>query len=146
MSQRIGNMGITAYRVHIVVDPHCGERIRNLPAGEPAWIVDSVDNHPIIQAVWQEHRDLNELTGITSFRFDPDARPEDWLVSMLGEVDLHHGEYSHDPPYSILDVIGASWSERIQAELDKYGFFEHEASPEGFIARRDLRSWHGANK
>jgi hypothetical protein len=131
-------MSVTPYRVHVVVDPHYGERIRSLPRGEPAWIVDSPDNHPIIQTMWQERRNLKEPNGITSFRFDPDAQPEDWFVCELGVIDLHQGEDSHDPSYSVLNVIGTAWSERIQEQLDKYGFFEHEASPQGFITRRDL--------
>jgi len=103
---------------------------------EPAWVVDSTDNHSIIQAIWQERQVLDEHTGVTSFQYDPDAQPEGWLISILPVVDLHH--YYHDPSYSVLNVIGASWSEAIQAELDRFGFFEHEATTEGFTTRRDL--------
>ena len=131
-------MSDVPYRVHLVVDPHYGERIRDLPIGEPAWVVDSPDNHPVIHALWQERRTLNESTGITSFKYNPDATPDSWLISILSVVDLHHGEYSHDPPYSILDVIGVSCSEAIQEELDRFGFLEHAATTEGFIAKRDL--------
>jgi hypothetical protein len=76
-------MSDAPYRVHVVVDPHYGERIRNLPIGEPAWIVDSPDNHPVIQALWQERRSLDESRGVTSFKYDPDATPESWLISIL---------------------------------------------------------------
>ncbi len=131
-------MSNAPYRVHVVVDAHYAERIRALPLSEPAWVVDSPDNHPVIQALWQERRPLNESAGITSFKYDPHAAPDGWLISILSVVDLHHGEYSHDPPYSILNVIGVSWSEAIQDELDRFGFLEHAATTEGFIAKRDL--------
>jgi hypothetical protein len=126
------------YRVHVVVDPHYGERIRDLPAGEPAWVADSPDNHPVIQAMWQERRTLDQFTGITSFKCDPNDKPDDSLISILSAVDLHHGEYSHKPPYSVLNVIGTSWSEAIQEKLDQYGFAAHEDTAGGFIARRDI--------
>jgi hypothetical protein len=146
-------MSDAPYRVHVVVDPHYGQRIRNLPFGEPAWIVDSADNHPVIQALWKErgicdesagptpskydpNAEPNEFTGITSFKYDPDAGPESWLMSILAVIDEHH--YYHDPPYSLLDIVGTSWSEVIQAELDRFGFFEHQATTEGFITERDL--------
>jgi hypothetical protein len=140
-------------RVYVVVDPHYGERIRNLPFGEPAWIVDSADNHPVIQAIWEERGPLDKsagttsfkydpdaqpdgLTGITSFKYNPNARPDNWLISILSVIDEHH--YYHDPPYSVLNIVGTSWSEAIQEELDRFGFFAHEATTEGFVTKRDL--------
>ncbi len=129
-------MGDVPYRVHVVVDAHYAERIRDLPIGEPAWVMDSSDNHPVIQAIWQERRSLNENTGITSFKYNADATPESWLISILAAINEHH--YYHDPPYSVLNIIGVSWSEVIQEELDRFGFFEHEATTEGFATTRDL--------
>jgi hypothetical protein len=124
--------------VRVIVDPAYGERLRNLPADEPRWAVDSDINHPVIRALWREHAGMSGIDGVASFRHNPDAAPEDWLISMLRTIDLHHGEYSHNPPYSLLDVIGTPWSHRIQEELDELRFLEHEATAEGFVARRDV--------
>ncbi|MCU0913421.1 MAG: hypothetical protein MUC88_02525 [Planctomycetes bacterium] len=124
------------YRVHIVVDPHYEDRIRNLPGGEPVWIVDSTDNRPVIQAIWQERKNLDQYTGITSFNYGPGGQPESSLISILPVIDLHY--YYHDPPYTVLSIIGVSWSQTIQAQLDRFGFFEREATTEGFTAERDL--------
>jgi hypothetical protein len=126
------------YRVDVVVDPFFGERIRSIPVDEPAWIVDSLGNHPVIQSIWQERKERDVREGITSFKFDPDAGPEDWLITQLGVIDLHHGEFSHDPPYSVLNIVGVRWSERIQRELNGFGFDRWEATAEGFISVRDL--------
>ncbi|MHC4328184.1 MAG: hypothetical protein ACYSWW_08710 [Planctomycetota bacterium] len=122
-----------AYRLHVVVDAHYGERIRDLPAGEPAWVVDSPTNHPVIVSIWKNRPELNQLTGITSFKLDTDADPADWLVGELSTVDLHHGEYSHNPPYLVLNVIGVEWSEKIQKELSRFGFDDHQDTPQGFV-------------
>jgi len=130
------------YRVHVVVDPEYGERLRDLPVGEPVWVVDSERNHPVIRALWREHEGLDESAGITSFTFNRGGTCEDWLVAELSTIDLHHGEFSHDPPYSVLNVIGVGWSRAIQEELDRFGFGGHEATGDGFVARR-LRSAQG---
>ncbi len=81
---------------------------------------------------------MDHLTGITSFKYNSETAPDDWLIGILSPVDLHHGEYSHDPPYSILNVIGVEWSEKIQEELSRFGFDKHEETRRGFVARRKL--------
>jgi hypothetical protein len=135
-----------AYRVHIVVDPFYGAHILDLPVGEPAWVVDSPENHPVISRIWKERPVLGQLSGITSFKFDAKTKPDDRLINILWSADLHHGEYSHDPPYSILNVIGVDWSEKIQEELDRFGFNSHEITLEGFVARRNLKGFLEKNK
>jgi len=126
------------YRVHVVVDPAYGERIRVLPTDEPVWVIDSAGNHSVIRSIWEERDGRKVLGGITSFTFDPAAGPEDWLIAELAVIDLHHGELSHDPPYSVLNVIGAKWSDRIQRELGGLGFDRWETTPEGFTCTRDV--------
>ena len=65
------------YRVHIVVDPHYGDRLRDLPIGEPVWVVDSAGNRPVAQANWRERKTTDHLEGITVFSVDAEATPED---------------------------------------------------------------------
>lgn len=127
-----------AYRVHVVVDPHYGDLILDLPVDEPAWIVDSPNNRYFIEKAVEVHRDIEHWAGITSFKFVDREKPDDRFISILWSVDLHHGKYSHDPPYSILNVIGVEWSEKIQKELNEFGFNSHEATPQGFVAIREL--------
>jgi len=124
------------YRVHVVVDSGYRERTRDLPADEPVWIVDSPDNHPLICSIREERPPSNPSAGITSFTFSPDIGPEDRFIRELPAIDLHHGECSHKPPYSILNVIGTRWSSEIQEALEEFGFLEHEDTTEGFVARR----------
>ena len=75
----------------------------------------------LVSEVVARERDPDDYdTGYTTFKVDPQGHPEDWLVSELETIDLHHGEMSHDPPYSVLNVIGVSWSLRIQEALGKF--------------------------
>lgn len=119
------------HRVYLIVDPDYGERLADLPPGEPVWIADTAFNKPAIQRVWSQKRE-----GITSFEVVPNTTPEDWLIAILDQVELHHGEYSQIPPYSALQVIGTGLSERLRAELESYGFGRFEDQPDGFLARK----------
>lgn len=125
----------TPYRVTVVVDPEFGTRLRDLPVGESAWVVDSAANHPVIVSLWQNLK-TGVANGITSFQCDSNATPEDWLISELGTIDLHHGEYSHNPPWSVLNVVGVPWSDRIARELAECGFTHHTDTELGFEARK----------
>jgi hypothetical protein len=124
-------MQVPLSKVHLVVAPNYSERLAGLPPGEPAWVADTTRNKPVIQSIWSQKRE-----GITSFRVAPGATPEDWLLSVLGEIELHHGEYSQSPPYSALNIIGTSLSQRLQIELESYGFKSFKNTTEGFLAEK----------
>ena len=126
------------YRVYVVVAPHYGERLRDLPADEPIWVIDSEENHSVIQTLWNERKGSSHLDGITSFKYDSKGNPEDWFVNELATIDLHHGEFSHDPPYTVLKVIGATLSKKIEEALEEYGFTKCKRTTEGFIAEREI--------
>ncbi len=126
-----------SYRIHVVVDPHYGESIRDLPPDETVWIVDSTENQPVIKKLWAEKKSADHLTGITLFKGDPARTPEDWLISELDVIELHHGEFSREPPYTVLNVVGVTWSERIQEQFSKLGFDQHEITKSGFTATRE---------
>lgn len=129
-------MNAKPYRVTVVVDLQYGKRLRDLPAGEPVWVVDSAQNHSEIEAIWRE-RQISHLDGLTSFTFDAHALPEDWLISQFSAIDLHHGKFSHTPPWSVLNVIGVGWSERIADELAQFGFTDHTDTALGFETTRE---------
>ena len=44
-------MGTAPSRVHLIVAADYGERIRELPRDEPAWVADTPANAPVIRAV-----------------------------------------------------------------------------------------------
>ena len=45
--------------------------------------------------------------GVTTFKFNAADTPEQICLAVLDDVDLHHGESSHYPPWSVLEVVGA---------------------------------------
>jgi hypothetical protein len=124
------------YKVILIVDPAYGERISTLPSHVPVWILETEINDPVVKNLRQERHEKNHLTGITTFKRDLTLSPEEQAISVLEQVDLHHGQFSADPPYSILEVIGCTASDDMRQELQEYGFCISEITEEGFIATR----------
>ena len=124
------------YKVRVVVDPSFGERLAQFPPGEPVWIVDSPINTPVARRLRDERVGENSLTGITTFKPGSDASPEDELVAELDTIELHHGEYSADPPYSILEIFGCSASDRVRIALADFGFYPDASTTDSVTAVR----------
>ena len=125
--------------VHVIVDPDYGERLRDLPAGEAAWVADTPTNNPVIESIRATHSVQSYpgyLTGITSFTVSTDKTPEDWLLGVLDPVEVHHCGYSQTPPYSTLRVIGTPLTPRIREQFESYDFDKFEDLPEGFVAHK----------
>ncbi len=123
-------------RVHLIVDADYGERLRGLPQDEDSWVADTSTNQPVIKSIWGARPAGEPLAGITSFKVAPDKTPEDWLLDILDAVELHHGEHSQSPPYSVLRVVGTPLSPRLREELGEYGFVRFEDSADGFVAHK----------
>jgi hypothetical protein len=126
------------YKVYVVVEREFGEQLANLAPGVPVWIVNTPPNRAVAQRLWKERNRRDHLTGITTFNDLESSSPEDLLVSELDTIDLHHGSHSANPPYTILEVLGAPLSDRIKAELSQYGFDEFQPNAEGFSAVRPV--------
>jgi hypothetical protein len=122
------------YKVIVVVDPDFGERLADLPRGVPVWIVDTAANRSVANRLWKERPGESHLTGITTFRGGRTAEAD--LVDELSIIDLHHGTYSADPPYSELEVYGAAETSDIRSALGKIGFEVTERTDTGFRATR----------
>lgn len=127
-----------AYKVIVVLDREYGEQLPELPDSVPVWVVDTPPNRAVAERLWAERRDESHLTGITTFKVQSGCSPDDILVGELGTIDLHHGEYSSQPPYSILEVIGTSLNDTIKAALAEFGFNEFQSCGTGFRATRPL--------
>jgi len=126
------------YTVYVVVDPNFGERLASLPIGIPVWIVDAPSNKPVAQRLWRERAEVNHLTGITTYNFLQDASPEETLLEELDTIDLHHGPYSADPPFTRIEVFGTPFSETIRLALADYGFNQFSSTTDGFVATRQI--------
>lgn len=124
------------YKVRVVVDRTFGERLASLPAGEPVWVIDSPINTPVAHRLWRERNDENHLTGITTFKPGASLSSEDGAAALLGTIEDHHGEYSADPPYSILEIIGCADSQRLRSALAEFRFHVEASSGDDIVAVR----------
>lgn len=126
------------YRVSVVVDREYGAQLADLAQSGPVWIVDTPLNRTAAETIWAATPNRTHLDGVTTFKFAPESSSEDILLNELDTIDLHHGEHSSDPPYTILEIIGARVTSRLKAELSEFGFNEFQETPQGFRAIRPL--------
>ena len=130
------------YRVFVVLDRNYGERLDPLAQNGPVWIVDTDANRVVAQHIWADAPNRSHLEGVTTFKFLEDSSPEDILVNELAQIDLHHGVHSANPPYTVIEVIGAGISDKVKESLSEFGFNHFETIPEGFRATRPLpKDW-----
>ena len=78
------------------------------------------------------------MEGITTFKFPEGSSPEDILINELDKIDLHHGIYSADPSYTVIEAIGADISDKIKSSFAEFGFDQLVPTPQGFQAIRPL--------
>jgi hypothetical protein len=128
-----------AYRLFVVLDKDYGERLSDLAPRGPVWIVDTPSNREAAQKLWAVDKSRTHLDGVTTFK-GGDCSAEDALINDLETIDLHHGFYSANPPYTVLEVIGTVITERLKTELAGFGFNEFQSNADGFRAVRPVPS------
>jgi hypothetical protein len=127
----------TPYTVGLVFDPQFGEDLEALASRMHVWVIDSPANREVAERIWATGARGSIERGVTTFgEGAPGADREAQCLGMLESVDLHHGEYSHDPPYSVLEVIGVKASPVLRKGLGEFGFQEFTDTPEGFRASK----------
>ncbi len=124
------------YAVAVVLDLEFGDRLSELAARLPVWIVDTPANRRAAQRHWVEHPGLSHTEGVTTFKVDLSSSAEVWCAEVLSDIDLHHGEYSHDPAYGAVEVFGATLTAALQQTFKGYGMAEFVERPGGFVATR----------
>src|SRR5450631_2624570 len=99
-------MSTVPYSVSVVLDRSFGSRLSDLLATGPVWIVDSPVNRAVAENLWAQSPSRSHLEGATTFKAAEADSPEEMLIGNLGTIDLHHGFYSADPPYTVLEMQG----------------------------------------
>ena len=122
------------YTVAVIVDPTFGDRLFDIASRTPVWIVDTPANRTAIERHWAANSGQPHTDGVTAFKVDPAASPEDWCLNVLGDVDLHHGVYSHVPPYTVLEIYGVALTQDLRAALGERGFDTVLERADGFRA------------
>lgn len=118
----------------MVLDPEAGDRIREIAARQPVWVSPSVSNNSAVERIRSEDADISKSITLWSIARQTQSE-EDWR-SVVYDVDLHHGEYSHDPPVSVIEVFGPAPSRDAEAAFSSFGFTSISRSPFGFTARK----------
>jgi hypothetical protein len=129
-------MSAVRYKVYVVVDRNFGSQLEKLERGVSVWIVESSDNKPVVQRLWKEFPAKSHLDGITIFVDYPRMSAEEIFLEQLGNIDLHHGIHSADPPYTELEIFGTQLTPKLKAELGTLGFDDFQDSAAGFVATR----------
>lgn len=77
-------------------------------------------------------------SGITLFN-GGGLSAEAELIEIFRTIEEHHGEYSHTPALSDIEVFGAHPTPEVRAELSAYGFDDVSPSQRGSppVATRD---------
>jgi len=117
------------HRVAIVVTPEHVAKIGPLAAEGPVWAVRTPDSEAIAARVWA-------LGQASLTLFNGSAHPEEALLDILPEIELHHGEASGFPPLGRIDVFGVEPSDVVRRELGLLGFFRLAPEVGGFTASR----------
>ena len=126
------------YTVAIVVSPEFGEALQPIASRCHVWLALTPSNRTLADAYRRTNPEYSLEHGVTAFTIAPDATPEGQVLGVLGEVDLHHGQYSHTPPWDTLEIYGASPSPALRAALAEFGVVAFRETPDGFSCTRAL--------
>jgi hypothetical protein len=90
-----------SYSVAIVVLPDCGDALTPLARRLHVWLAATPANRATADTYRRTHPQSSLEHGVTTFSVAPADSAEDRVLHVLGDVDLHHGAYSHTPPWPI---------------------------------------------
>jgi len=127
---------VPRYLVGLVVDPAFGDRLPALAEQMPVWVADTAINRAAAEDVRARHLAAGRPSqdSVSLFRIDPADSPASWAIDVLDAIHLHHGEYSHDPPYTGIVVVGVRAEPELVAALADYGLSQIDPRPGGFVA------------
>ncbi|HEV8366910.1 MAG TPA: hypothetical protein VGQ39_03075 [Pyrinomonadaceae bacterium] len=121
-------------KVALVLEPEYGERLIGLAAGSHVWVVNTPTNRAAATEYWSRNPGHRVETGITTFKYAEEASRLETYLGILDRLDLHHAEYSSNPPYSELEVIGLPLTKKAKLAARDLGFVRFEQTAEGFRA------------
>jgi hypothetical protein len=115
--------------------------LRDLAAKTHVWAPEDAGNKVIAETTKAQPPQHWNDCGVTLYYDDGTETPEEKLLSLLETIDLHHGEYSHDPPWTSLRIYGLDATSKVRKVLAEYGVDKFEEFDGGFCASRRL--WQG---
>ena len=131
-------MTTVPHRVAIVVDADFGDRLVALSRRLHVWVCDTPVNRDAANSIWGDDPNYDLDSGVTTFKFAPDASRAEVVEAVLIDVDLHHGEFSHDRPWSVIEVIGCLPTDSLAAAFAVFGAKLNPLGPDTFEAMRKV--------
>lgn len=122
--------------IGLVLDPEFSSRLGGLSGQMHVWALDSTPNRASAEAIWEERPTYLPDQGITLFQSCSGQSEYDACAGILPAIDLHHGEFSQEPPYQVVEVFGCLLTDALRSRFGEFGFNEFSPTSDGFIARR----------
>lgn len=128
---------MTPYTVALVTDPDFGSRLAAVSSRVHTWIVATAANSAAAEEIWAaqpQPRSYSIKRGVTTFRAELDEDRVSLCERMLTALDEHHNNHSHYPGYTVLEIYGISFTERLRPPFTELGFSSFEQTAYGFRA------------
>jgi hypothetical protein len=125
----------TEYGVAVVVSSDYASRLAELARDRHVWAVRTPAIEAAARAIWDGSATGSLESGVTVFNGTGDAEAD--LSSIIAVVEEHHGESSHDPPVSTIEVFGVGATEQLAADFAELGFPRLDTTRDGFVAHRE---------
>ena len=123
-------------KVILVLDRDYDGELSSVATDSNVWLIESPANRERASSYRALHETSTAESGVTTFQAAEDASASEICLNILGTIDLHHGGHSSDPPYSVLEVVGARLSPGVKTAIEELGFSKFELTVNGFRATR----------
>ncbi len=123
-------------KVILVLEPTYGGKLLPLAVLGHVWVIDTPANRVAASEYWGQNPRHKVGSGITTFKSSENASRLEACLGILGMIDLHHGEYSSNSPFSVLEVVGLRLTDEAKSAVAAFGFGSFESTVEGFRAAR----------
>ena len=136
--------------VAVVVDPAYGERLEELSANVPVWVVATPINEEAYRRIWERRLVVDHRVrgAITSFRISDAENRRANLLKVIPEIEEHYGSWKVGPPVRNdpddryphlvndfgLDVVGLDLTNDLKDSLKGFGFLSFASTRAGFHA------------
>jgi hypothetical protein len=131
------NSRINDTLVVIMLSDEFAPSLPGLAAEHQTWALRTIETERVAQEFWKEHPPLDAEAcagGLTLFTGEGNAERD--LLSILDDVELHHGLAASGRPATALRVLGIEANEVVRDALGALGFTRIESIPDGgFLAR-----------
>lgn len=123
-------------KVILVLDRNYGAELLCVPADSHIWLIESPANREAAASYRALPGASTVENGLTTFKAADDDSGSETCRKMLATIDLHHGIYSSNPPYSVFEIVGAPLSRSVKGAIEALGFRRFESTANGFRALR----------